>query len=695
MNLKIKFLTVVWGEKYIKNFCELSLPSFMAPGNLPALAQASKLEVLIMSQSKDFHAFEKYPAFRNMKSQIKIRFVPIDDLVPGNSYGITLTLAYARPILALGKRMLDYHFVFMNADFILADGSLRTLGRQLSRGAEVVLAPSLRGTAEKTETLIRKKVRNDQSVIQIQPREFLRLTMPHLHPTTLAKVINFGDYHTIHPNQLFWKVDGHTLLARYFLIFMLAIKPQRVVRKINSWCDYGFVPEFCPQSALKVLGDSDEFLMIETQEKQKEREFLRHGPLNPGGIKESLGQWLTLGQFKNFQHRIVYHATDLPQTISKAQENFEKYIQKISLINIRFKKHKNHYYWKSGLACWLKQRHNKNIFKTPQELEQGSKILVWLQVVRRKISYECARNLAYSWTQEESIMEPRLVLLEKKLKEFLDLSDSKTIVVDQNTLISTICLLRRIVKNKKAKITLLQLSQNQNRDKMILSKIKSRKAPLFITSDFPSAEICKSAINNKQNGLFFLLPTSKSQLKLVERVLVDLRYCDFKHELIIESFVDPIFWLLKKIAQYLKLVSVDVKEVARNLLQKNLYGNTPNLSEREMRKWKVRIPHELLGEIQSAPWKKNAKNRDGFWRKRSLRVGQTFVDCTFPSVDETVRLPKIRIPLLCRSYSMVNRLLYENNFVEKMFRSESLTGSKIPSCASLCIIRLRPRSSFS
>jgi hypothetical protein len=695
MNLKIKFLTVVWGEKYIKNFCELSLPSFMAPGNLPALAQASKLEVLIMSQSKDFHAFEKYPAFRNMNSQIKIRFVPIDDLIPGNIYGVTLTLAYARPILALGKKMLDYHFVFMNADFILADGSLRTLGRQLSSGVEVVLAPSLRVTAERTETLIRKKVRNDQSVLQIQPREFLRLTMPHLHPTTLAKVINFGDYHTIHPNQLFWKVDGHTLLAKYFLIFMLAIKPQRVVRKINSWCDYGFVPEFCPQSALKVLGDSDEFLMIETQEKQKEKELLRHGPLNPGGIKESLGQWLTLGHFKNFQHRIVYHAKDLPQTISKAQENFEKYIQKISFTNMRFKNHKNHYYWKSGLACWLKQRQNQKIFEIPQELEQGRKLLVWLQVVRRKISYECARNLAYSWTQEESIMEPRLVLLEKKLKEFLDLSDSKTIVVDQNTLISTICLLRRIVINKKAKITLLQLSQNQNRDKMMLSSIKASEAPLFITSDFPSAEICKSAINNKQNGIFFLLPTRKSQLKLVEKVLVDLRFHDIKHEIIIESFVDPTFWFLKKVARYLKLVSVDVKEVARNLLKRNLYGNTPNSSKRKMRKWNVRIPHELLGEIQSASWEKIGKNRDGFWRKRYLQLGQTLVYCTFPSIDETVRLPKIRIPLLYRAHSIANRMLHENNFVEELCRSKPLIAGKIPSHASLCVIRLSPRRSFS
>jgi hypothetical protein len=693
--MKIKFLTVVWGEKYIQNFCELSLPSFMAPGNLPALAQASKLEVLIMSQSKDFHAFEKYPAFRNMKSQIKIRFVPIDDLIPGNIYGVTLTLAYARPILALGKKMLDYHFVFMNADFILADGSLRTLGRQLSNGAEVVLAPSLRVTAEKTETLIRKKVQNDQSVLQIQPREFLRLAMPHLHPTTLAKVINFEDYHTVHPNQLFWKVDDHTLLARYFLIFMLAIKPQRVVRKINSWCDYGFVPEFCPQSPLKVLGDSDEFLMVETQEKQKERELLRHGPLTADTIKESLGEWLTFGHFKNFQHQIVYHATDLPKTISKAQEKFEQFIQKIPFANMRFKPHKNHYYWKSGLACWRKERQKTLLFETPDELESKPKLIEWLQVIRRKFSSECARNHAYSWSEEEMIMEPRLVLLEKELKILLDSSSQKTVVVDQNTLISTICVLRRIVKTKKVKISLLLLSQNQERDKKALSSVMADKAPLFITSELPPPEICKSAINNKQKCTFFLLPCLQSQIEHVGKTLVEFRFSGLNHKIIIESAIDRTFWFLKKTNHIFSRISVDVNHVSRKILQRSLLGNSPNLSSQKSRKWKLRLPHALLGEIQEASWGKKSKHMDGFWRKRSLRLGQALVECTLPYIDELVHIPKIRIPLLYRAHSIVNRMLHDNNFVEKLCRSKPLIAGKIPSHASLCVIRLSPRSSFS
>ena len=253
--MKIKFLIVVWGDTYIKNFCELSLPSLMAAGNIPALAHDSEFEVLIMTQKRDFPGFKKFPAFQRLSQHVPVNFVPIDDLIPGNVYGVTLTLAYARPILELKEEMLEYHFVFMNADFLLADGSLATLARVLRNGGHVVLAPSLRIIEEKTKPLFRKRVNQKTGLLQIPPREFLKLAMPHLHPTTLGKIINQKDYHTVHPNQLFWRVDESILLGRYFLIFMLAFRPQKVIRAINSWCDYGFVPEFCPGTPTKVLGD--------------------------------------------------------------------------------------------------------------------------------------------------------------------------------------------------------------------------------------------------------------------------------------------------------------------------------------------------------------------------------------------------------------------------------------------------------
>lgn len=45
-------------------------------------------------------------------------------------------LAYARPATACGRETLDTHFVFMNADFVLADGSLSTCEADMRESKE-------------------------------------------------------------------------------------------------------------------------------------------------------------------------------------------------------------------------------------------------------------------------------------------------------------------------------------------------------------------------------------------------------------------------------------------------------------------------------------------------------------------------------------------------------------------------------
>ncbi len=68
MRPKVKFLTVVWGETYIARFASLALPSFLALGNLPALAEATELEVVIMTRRADIEYFENHTAFRRLRA---------------------------------------------------------------------------------------------------------------------------------------------------------------------------------------------------------------------------------------------------------------------------------------------------------------------------------------------------------------------------------------------------------------------------------------------------------------------------------------------------------------------------------------------------------------------------------------------------------------------------------------------------
>lgn len=367
MPRKVSFLTVIWGEAYIERFATLALPSFLAPGNLPALAQLVDLEVVIMTQRDDIAFFEKHPSYSRLKAVCPVRFIEIDDLVANGVYGVTLTLAYLRPIVQMGEKMLERHFLFMNADFVLADGSLRSLAHQIMAGRAVVLGPSFRATAEDVEPALHAMIDKESGVLAVPPRKLTALSIQHPHPTTVAKVLNQGFCHTIHPNQFFWEVDEHCLLGHYFLIFMLCLKPERVIHSINSYCDYAFIPELCPSGDEIAMGDSDDFFMLELQEREQERGLLRLGQPSEKDIARSLQFWTTAEHRRASRHPIVFHSRELPPELDQAKLEATKFLDRIAQRLGPPRPHANHYYWIHGTAAWRYLRERRGLtFDAPE-----------------------------------------------------------------------------------------------------------------------------------------------------------------------------------------------------------------------------------------------------------------------------------------------------------------------------------------
>lgn len=368
MRPKAKFLTVVWGEAYITRFATLALPSFLAPGNLPALAEATELEVVIMTRAGDIDYFRKHDTFHRLSEICAVRFVEIDDLIATSVYGVTLTLAYARPVIACGREMLATHFVFMNADFVLADGSLRALGRHILAGRSIVLGPSFRATAEAVEPALQAAVDPTSGVLAVPPRRLAALSLPHPHPTTIAKTVNQGVCHSTHPNQFFWQVDEQTLLGRYYLIFMLCLKPERIVETINCYCDYSFIPEMCPSGDEAVMDDSDDFFMLELQGHEQEMHMLRLGRQTDEEISRSLQQWTTAEHRRAAGHDIVFHAGEVPAGIEAAKAEARAFVERIGRRLHRPVPHGRHQYWIRGVEAWRQLRKAKGLSASPPEL---------------------------------------------------------------------------------------------------------------------------------------------------------------------------------------------------------------------------------------------------------------------------------------------------------------------------------------
>ena len=114
----------------MRRFLTVALPTWLAPGNLPALAAELPAELVILTAREDEAYLRAHPAFRRLAEVLPVRLHFIDDLVTGNNYSVTITLAYAEAVRA-DEAMLDTCFVFLVADYIVADGSFGHIARRM------------------------------------------------------------------------------------------------------------------------------------------------------------------------------------------------------------------------------------------------------------------------------------------------------------------------------------------------------------------------------------------------------------------------------------------------------------------------------------------------------------------------------------------------------------------------------------
>ena len=374
---QIRCLLPLWGEVYIERFLRAALPSWLAPGNLPALAAHLPTEMVLLTSAGDVQFFQKNMGFQKIKSILPVQFHIIDHLITGNNYSITITLSYIEAMKALGADMLDTCFFYLVADYIIADGSLAYVLSRMMAGYDAVQVGNFQVT-EKTakpwqagqittlpewadalppRELLRRGqrwVRKSPEVIAVPPRQLLRWALRHLHPATVANTVNFGIIRNIYPNRLFWRADGCTLIGRFFLMHMICIRPQIMDFTIGASCDYSFVTEMCPGGNVEIITDSDNYLVIEMQPHSHESNFVRPGPhKSERGLVRSLSEWTTEQHRRNAQTTVVFHTDELPDNLPAIIAEADKFIARI-LRKLRPvpQPYRDHFYWRGSVASF-------------------------------------------------------------------------------------------------------------------------------------------------------------------------------------------------------------------------------------------------------------------------------------------------------------------------------------------------------
>ena len=60
-DLAVRLLLPVWGQRYLRRFFEFSLPTMIAPGNIPALAAALPCTFVFLTSAQDAELIAEHP----------------------------------------------------------------------------------------------------------------------------------------------------------------------------------------------------------------------------------------------------------------------------------------------------------------------------------------------------------------------------------------------------------------------------------------------------------------------------------------------------------------------------------------------------------------------------------------------------------------------------------------------------------
>jgi hypothetical protein len=358
----------VWGSVHVARFLDWVIPSWLSPSNIPQLASSATVDLILLTSRADHDRITHHPITDILAAHCTLRFVEIDDLIPGGAPTVTLSLAFARGVTTAVGQARKPHIIFLNADFLLSDGSLASVAKRFEAGQQILLCPSIRVIEAQVMPEF-DRMRNPDGSMTVPAREAVRLALGALHPTVIACRVDQPLLQSSHPNQFFWRVDPTTLLLRAFLLFPLAVMPQKAPDPVDTYCDYGWIATLAPDAPIDIVQTTDEFFAIELAPEGQELGFVRPGSVDLDDIAHRISVWAN--EFSRAQPltALIFNSADVPkQSLDRAVAISQTFIADLLRRLGPAPPPSNHSYWIGGATTYLDNRRKIGIDDAPSEM---------------------------------------------------------------------------------------------------------------------------------------------------------------------------------------------------------------------------------------------------------------------------------------------------------------------------------------
>jgi hypothetical protein len=351
-----RVITMAWGDQYIDSLLTVAIPALLSPNNFPAFIEHFDCEFVIVTEVRAFDRIAATPAIAALLHHCDVRLVPVDDLI-SPWYGLALTYALMRGFSDLGPRMVETHLVFLNADFVVADGSYRSLAEHILRGERLIVSPSYCVNLEEAIVHLRARYNEKTCSLAVTRRDMAALILAHRHNCIRAKTVNQPLFNIGLFDQFYWYVDRNTLIGRQMPIAVVYMRPERALTELATFWDYGMVSELCPNLTPCVLGDSDDFVMAELRTSSTFRERHRIGRPPPKEMAAHLSTHITKDHRDYGRYSLVLHSQDLPDTVAAGEQQLARFVDEVYRYLSPPLNHLGHPFWTQAYPPFIASRH--------------------------------------------------------------------------------------------------------------------------------------------------------------------------------------------------------------------------------------------------------------------------------------------------------------------------------------------------
>jgi hypothetical protein len=296
---------LVWGDAFAKAHLEIALPFLMMPGNLPALGLDAEVDFHIYTDRATAPLLDAGTAALDAHCRRRIHIledIEVRGVSPlGHAAGIAfpeykyvLQRECVRHLYAAAKGDGEAQVVFLDSNFILADGSLAALDLRRRQGYEAAAVNVLRLSEPKAGPVLIERLGHGTPV---SARELVAIGLGAPHHFTEAFYVDAVEF-TPYPSQLIWRLGDDSLLTRAFLPhpLMAPLVPEMAISQ--STMDYDMALRTTPDEKIYVAADSDEMLVCKLSGDGHQAARQAGPPPTP----ENLALFLLTGT--NWRHRL-------------------------------------------------------------------------------------------------------------------------------------------------------------------------------------------------------------------------------------------------------------------------------------------------------------------------------------------------------------------------------------------------------